>query len=106
MKISKIFHFLYFAVLSIPLISIPIFAIYSQNHEINDNTLQVQENIVVDFNQYRRNNMSNGTFTTTYQYEKSMATYVPLQYGHIYYTSMQNATGNSNLLLLSISLQD
>ena len=51
MKISKIFHFLYFAVLSIPLISIPIFAIYSQNHEINDNTLQVQENLKVDFNQ-------------------------------------------------------
>lgn len=51
MKLSKIFHFLYFSVLAIPLVTIPIFAIYSQNHEINDNTLQVQENGIVDFNQ-------------------------------------------------------
>ena len=52
MKLSKIFHFLYFSVLSIPLVTIPIFAIYSQNHEINDNTLQLQENVEVEhFNQ-------------------------------------------------------
>ena len=100
MKLSKIFHFLYFSVLSIPLVTIPIFAIYSQNHEINDNTLQVQENKVVDFNQLKENgnvlNLNsygamNGTITLqsntiNYQsnsdnpvwYDYGVRTYLPL----------------------------
>ena len=68
MKLSKIFHFLYFSVLSLPLVSAPIFAIYSQNHEINDNTLQVQETqlMEVDFNQY----IQNGNFVSTSYWNK------------------------------------
>ena len=42
----------------LPLMVIPIFAIYSQNHEINDNTLQVQENKVVDLNQLYKSNFN------------------------------------------------
>ena len=51
MKQSKIFHTLYLAVMALPLFLMGVFAIYSQNHEINDNTLQVQENLKVNFNQ-------------------------------------------------------
>ena len=50
----------------LPLIVIPIFAIYSQNHEINDNTLQVQENLKVDFNQlYKSVTVSSTTLGIT-----------------------------------------
>lgn len=75
MKISKIFHFLYFSVLSIPLLSIPVFAIYSQNHEITGNEIVQETNKVVDFNQqielttYRNSSLSysnvNGRFEIT-----------------------------------------
>ena len=39
--------------MALPLFLMGVFAIYSQNHEINDNTLQVHENLKVDFNQLR-----------------------------------------------------
>lgn len=66
MKISKIFHFLYFSVLSIPLLSIPIFAIYSMNHEISGNSVYAEVNESVDFNQYYSyNDVSNSNFVIT-----------------------------------------
>ena len=53
----------------LPLMVIPIFAIYSQNHEINDNTLQVQENIEINnFNQ-RWKFSENVNFTILQSYE-------------------------------------
>ena len=48
---NKARHILHGVLDCLPIILIPIFMIYSQNHEINDNTLQVQESKVVDFNQ-------------------------------------------------------
>ena len=57
---NKARHILHGVLDCLPIILIPVFMIYSQNHEINDNTLQVQENLKVDFNQYNRNqNVSN-----------------------------------------------
>ena len=60
----------------LPLMVIPIFAIYSQNHEINDNTLQVQENLKVDFNQQlneitSKQDVSNFTYNN-YFYETNV----------------------------------
>ena len=37
MKISKIFHWLYFTVMMLPCVIIPIFAIYTRNENYNSN---------------------------------------------------------------------
>ena len=54
--------------MALPLFLMGVFAIYSQNHEINDNTLQVQENLKVDFNQIVINEptLINSNSTLTY----------------------------------------
>ena len=58
---NKARHILHGVLDCLPIILIPIFMIYSQNHEINDNTLQLQENKVVDFNQ----RVTNGNMVDT-----------------------------------------
>lgn len=54
MKISKIFHWLYASLMFLPLMVIPIFAIYSQRHTIDNNSVTIgeEEVTVYHFNQY------------------------------------------------------
>lgn len=55
MKLSKLFHWLYASLMFLPLLVIPIFAIYTRNESNtfeNNIELQVEQNKVVDFNQY------------------------------------------------------
>lgn len=56
MKISKLFHWLYASVMFLPLLIIPIFAIWTINHDNNQAiSIDVSCNKVVDFNQLVKN---------------------------------------------------
>ena len=63
MKVSKLFHWLYASVMSLPLLVAPIFAIYSHRHTIDSYEVTRNKYQVVDFNQLQQNNYFNSNNT-------------------------------------------
>ena len=88
MKISKLFHYLYAAIMFLPLLLLPVFMIYSHRHTIDSGSIEVPQTQVVDFNQkYKGNgNVQNVNGSTLEQVDNKIIVDVNTNAGNIYFS--------------------
>ena len=95
MKISKLFHWLYFIVMMLPIMVAPIFAIYSHRHTIDTYSVERSEPLQVNASQYIINGQpssldnisSDGDVSLSFSNNTFVASFLrePNEYGEVYF---------------------